>query len=186
MKKILLFLFVLPLFTSAQKGKYGKYSFEDTLRIKKVANTSGTGMRILVRDTIADSPTYGKVFQIEIPSTSSQSLTKSVFIENVSGSENIGIWRTPVDITIDSVSAVLVGSSSPSVTFQIVFSSDRSAAGTDVFSSNRTVTSTSSGTNFSSSFGDATIPAGSWIWIITTAMSGTVTQIELTIKYTED
>lgn len=113
------------------------------------------------------------------------SLVKGLTIESPSASENIGMWKTPVAITVSSLEAVLVGSASPSVTFQISFGSDRTS-GTNVYTSGRTVTSTTTGSTFNSSFNDATIPAGSFIWVTTSAVSGTVTQIELTINYTED
>jgi len=115
------------------------------------------------------------------------SLMKNVTLEFPSATENFGFaWKTPVAITVTSVDAVLLGSSSPSVTFQIAFDSDRSAAGTNVYTSGRTVTSTTTGTNYASSFNDVTIPAGSWIWITTSAQSGTVNAMELMINYTED
>jgi len=37
-----------------------------------------------------------------------------------------------------------------------------------------------------STFSDATVPAGSWVVMITTALSGAVTELSVTITYTED
>lgn len=112
--------------------------------------------------------------------------TKGATIESPSSSENVGLgWKTPVDITVTSVVAVVVGSSTPSVTFNIAFGTDRTS-GTNVFSSGQVTTSQTSGHTFNSGFNDATIPAGSWIWFTTSAQSGTVNQIEITINYTED
>lgn len=143
-------------------------------------------------DDVSGSPTINSWVQFSLfDATAATTLykartkSKGLVIEFTTASENIGMWKTPYDITISSVEAVLVGSSSPSVTFQINFGSDRTS-GTAVYTSGRTVTSTTTGSTFNSSFNDATIPAGSFIWVTTSAQSGTVTQIELTINYTED
>jgi hypothetical protein len=116
---------------------------------------------------------------------STPSLNKAITLYFPSSSENTTMWTVPVDITITSVVAVNVGSSSPSVTFQVAFGTDRTS-GTNVFSSGRTVTSTTTVHTFNSSFNDATIPAGSIIWITTSAQSGTVNETNITINYTED
>ena len=52
------------------------------------------------------------------------------------------------------------------------------------FGSNRSVTITSCGTT--TSFSNASIPAGSWLWIITSAAAGTVNEISIAITYTEN
>lgn len=158
--------------------------FADTSKIRFTANglnvtmpTTASGSQVLpisVNGNYADAS--GNII-----TTQSKGLT----IEFPSSAESIGMWKTPVAITVSSLEAVLVGSSSPSVTFNIAFGTDRTS-GTNVFSSGRTATSTTTGHTFNSSFNDATIPAGSFIWVTTSAQSGTVTQIEITINYTED
>jgi hypothetical protein len=112
------------------------------------------------------------------------SLAKNAMIENPTSTENIYVFRAAVAITISSVNAVLVGSSSPSVTYNIAFGTDRSS-GTNVYTSGQTVTSTTAGTA-ASGVNDNTIPAGSWVWVTTSAQSGTVGQINISIVYTED
>jgi len=76
--------------------------------------------------------------------------------------------------------AVLIGSSTPSVTWTIRHGSDRSAAGNQVVTGGTTTTSTTTGSDVTS-FNDATIPADSFIWIETTAQSGTVTELSVTL-----
>jgi len=126
-----------------------------------------------------------KSYVDSVVAASAGTISKGFTIEFPSASENVGMWKTPVAITVSSLEAVLVGSATPSVTFNIAFGTDRTS-GTNVFTSGQTATSTTTGHTFNSGFNDATIPAGSFIWITTSAQSGTVTNIELTINYTED
>jgi hypothetical protein len=112
------------------------------------------------------------------------SLSKGVTLESPTSSENFGLWQTQVDITITSINAVVIGSS-PSVTINIAFGSNITSL-TNVFSSGTAITNTTTGQTINSGFNDATIPAGSWIRLTSSAQSGTVTQIEVTLNYTED
>ena len=112
-------------------------------------------------------------------------ITKTLTVENPTSSEDISIFYTDIAVTVTKITAVLVGSSTPSVTWTIRHSTDRSATGNEVVTSGTTTTSISTG-SVVTSFNDATIPADSFIWFETTAKSGTVTQISVTIEYTED
>ena len=77
------------------------------------------------------------------------------------------------------------GTTTPSVTWTIRFNSDVSATGTEVVTSGTTTTSISTG-SIVTSFNNASIPANSWVWIETTAQSGTVPQMNVTLQFTED
>lgn len=111
--------------------------------------------------------------------------SKAITIESPTSSEDITLFFTDDAITINQLNAVLNGSSTPSVTWTIRFNSDRSAAGTEVVTSGTTTTSTTTGSEVTS-FNDATIPAGNWVWLETTAQSGTVDALNVTITYTVD
>jgi len=110
--------------------------------------------------------------------------SKGITLEGPGSAENFGMWQTQVAITVSSINAVVIGSS-PSVTINIAFGTDITSL-TNVFSSGTAITSTTTGQTINSGFNDATIPAGSWIRLRSTASSGTITQIEVTINYTED
>jgi hypothetical protein len=110
--------------------------------------------------------------------------SKGVTLESPTSAEDFGMWKTQVDITVSSINAVVKGSS-PSVTINIAFGSNITSL-TNVFSSGTAITNTTTGQTINSGFNDATIPAGSWIRLISTASSGTISQIEVTINYTED
>jgi len=110
---------------------------------------------------------------------------KGVGIESPTSSEDITMFFTDDAITITQMNAVLRGSSTPSVTWTIRHDTDRSATGNEVVTSGTATTSTTTGSEVTS-FNDETIPAGSWVWLETTAQSGTVDEINVTIEYTID
>jgi hypothetical protein len=110
----------------------------------------------------------------------------SITVENPDASEDISISFTNRAITITEMRAVLIGASTPSVTWTIRHhATDRSNAGNEVVTGGTTTTSTTTGSDVTA-FNDATIPADSFIWLETTAQSGTVTEIHITIVYTVD
>lgn len=98
-------------------------------------------------------------------------------VESPSGSERIVWFRTYVATTVNEINAVLNGSSTPSVTFTIRFDADRSAAGTELLTGGRVLTNTTTGVSYAPDV--TTIPADVWVWLETTAQSGTV--LEMTI-----
>ena len=105
----------------------------------------------------------------------------AITIENPTSSEDVAIFYCSEAITVEQMSAVVKGTT-PSVTWTVRFGSDRSATGTEVVTGGTTTTSTTTGSQVTS-FNNANIPAGSWIWLETTAQSGTVTEINVTVKY---
>lgn len=110
---------------------------------------------------------------------------KALSVESPSNSEDITMFFTDDAITVTQINAVLRGSSTPSVTWTVRHSTDRSATGNEVVTSGTTTTSTTTGSEVTS-FNDATIPAGSWVWLETTAQSGTVDEINVSLEYTID
>ena len=124
---------------------------------------------------------YDKIETLSGGGTNSESAT----IEDPSASEDISWFFTNQAITLTEIRAVLTGSSTPSVTWTIRHSTDRSATGNEVVTSGTTTTSTTSGSDVTA-FNDATIPADSFVWIETTAQSGTVTSIHFTTYFTVD
>ena len=110
---------------------------------------------------------------------------KSITIEDPTASEDISAFFTNEAITVTEIRAVLVGSATPSVTWTVRHGTDRSAAGAEVVTGGTTTTSTTTGDDVTS-FNDATIIADSFVWIETTAQSGTVDELHLTIVYTVD
>jgi hypothetical protein len=81
------------------------------------------------------------------------------------------LLRAAQALTITRVDAVLTGGTCPSVSFSLRHGADVSAAGTAATSTPMTVTSSTTGSG-STSFQSPNIPAGHWLWLKITAVSG--------------
>lgn len=110
-------------------------------------------------------------------------LQKALTLEAPGGAENTTFFYTENAITISAIHAVVRGTT-PSVTWTIRHSAARSDVGNEVVTSG-TTTTTESGEDITS-FNDATIPAGSWVWLETTAATGTNDELHVTVDYSED
>lgn len=107
-------------------------------------------------------------------------LPRSVTIEAPSNSEKIAMFYIQSSTALTSIRSVISGSSTPSVTFSIRYGSDFSATGTEVVTGGITVTNTTTGLN-TTSFNNGTISAGSFVWITTSAVSGTVNSLHVSL-----
>jgi len=148
--------------------------------------------------TSASTPTFtgtnftgiptAAVTNLSNTNTGDQTITdsKSITIETPTDAEDLSMFFTNKAVTITEIRAVLIGSDTPSVTWTIrQNATDRSAAGTEVVTGGTTTTSITGGSDVTS-FDDETVPADSFVWLETTAQSGTVTQLAVTIIFTED
>jgi len=85
------------------------------------------------------------------------------------------------------VEAIIEGTTSPAIDVDVFHHTDRSSgAPNDLLGATRSVSSTTTGDNLSLAGGDTTIPAGSFIWVDTGSITGTVTVLHLTLRYTND
>ncbi|MEJ7830723.1 MAG: hypothetical protein WKF91_21115, partial [Segetibacter sp.] len=103
---------------------------------------------------------------------------KGVSLTTPGAAENIGLYFTPVAITITNVQEALVGTT-PSVTYVINYGSSRTTATSTIVASHA-ATSTAGA---SATLNVTAIPAASWIWVQTTATSGTVSDFHVTMNY---
>lgn len=106
-------------------------------------------------------------------------------VESPGASEDLPGWFTPFAVTVTEMRAVLVGSATPSVTWTIRHGTDRSAAGAEVVTGGTVTTSVTTGSDVTA-FNDATIVSDSHVWMETTAQSGTVNSISVTMCYRQD
>lgn len=145
----------------------------DVVKPQLIADSTTSGYFINMRGNVvgetASAITFGKALSLETPTAT----------------EDLSIFFTTEAITITKMVAVLLGSSTPSVTWTIRHHTDRSNTGNEVVTSGTTTTSTTTG-SVVTSFNDATVPANSFIWFETTAKSGTVTAMMVNIEYTID
>jgi hypothetical protein len=112
--------------------------------------------------------------------------SKTITIESPTSTEDISMFFTNQAITVTEMRAVLNnGTATPSVTWTIRHATDRSAAGAEVVTGGTATTSVTTGSDVTS-FNDATIVADSFVWFATTAQSGTVPELTVTIFYTQD
>lgn len=107
---------------------------------------------------------------------------KTFTLQDPTATDDITIFRTDVDITVQEVIACSTGTT-PSTTYQLKHDTDRSAVGNNLTTSAATTSTT---TGDVATLSDATIPANSWVWIETSAASGTDVYLSIDIRYTED
>lgn len=91
------------------------------------------------------------------------------------------LLRAHQDFTLLRVDAVLTGGTSPSVSFSLSHGADVSAAGTAVATDPLSVTSTTAG-NAITNFAIPDIPAGHWLWLQLTAVSGSPQALTVSIE----
>ena len=106
-------------------------------------------------------------------------LPKSFAIPSPQPGDNFTIFYTETATTLTRVVAVVKGSGSPSVTFTMRYAADRSAAGTLAIVST-VVTSTTTGQIVP--LQQMPIPAGSFVWVELTAVSGTVGEFSASLE----
>jgi hypothetical protein len=110
--------------------------------------------------------------------------TKGFPFDSPTNAENSSMMRTDVEITITKVADLVRGSSTPSITWNVRYASTRdSGSPTDLFGANRTTTSTAGVTT--TSITNPVIPAGSFIWLVTSALSGTVNELFIELYWEE-
>jgi hypothetical protein len=107
---------------------------------------------------------------------------KAVSIVSPTSSEKVALFYTTSALTISRISSVVMGSSTPSATFSIRFGADFSQAGTEVVTGGITTTNTTTG-QATTSFSNASIPANSWVWLTTSALSGFVSSLNVSLTF---
>lgn len=105
---------------------------------------------------------------------------KSVTIETPTATEKIIMFFTTAALTVSQIRSVIIGGTN--VTFSIRYGTDVSAAGTEVVTSGIQVTNTTTGLS-TTSFNSASIPADRFVWITTSAVTGSVTQLAVTVVF---
>lgn len=152
-------------------------SLAGTIILTQVPAQDDAQLQVLVRDNSTGALKY------KAATSFGGTQTKAIIAESPTASENITMFFTTKAITITRVDDVTRGST-PSVTWNVRYASTRdSGSPTNIFTSNRTTTSTS-GAN-TTTINNASIPAGSWVWLITSAVSGTINEFGVVLTYTQ-
>jgi hypothetical protein len=103
---------------------------------------------------------------------------KSVTVVNPTGSENLTLFFVNAPVTVQQLTMSVKGSA-PSITVDIQYSSSPEGAGTSIVTGGTVVTGASEVT----SFNNATIPANSYVRLVTSAKSGDVTELAISIDF---
>lgn len=151
--------------------------------LNAATGTTGTTSTNLVYSTSPTliTPALGTPSALVLTNaTGLPSLNKSISLAAPSSSETIDFFYTTAAITVTEVREVLRGSS-PSVTYTINYGSSPTSA-TNTIVASHAATSTS---GVAATLNITSIPAGSYIWITTSATSGTVTNFAFTMTYTQ-
>jgi len=113
-----------------------------------------------------------------------QTLNKTLTLQEPVNGDSITIFRTDVDITVQEVYSVLVGSAT-AVVHQLYHHPNRNEASPNALTNSKSVTSQVGGNT--SVLDDNTIPADSWVWVSFTAPATATTgqYITIDIRYTE-
>jgi hypothetical protein len=125
----------------------------------------------------------GSATDAQIPNTITVNRTEArgISIDSPTNSEDITIFRAPAALTLTRLDCVIVGGTS--VGYTIRYAADRSATGTQAPSGTITCSSTSTGTA-TTSLSNTAVSAGDWVWLETSAVSGTVNNFAVTVTYT--
>jgi hypothetical protein len=105
----------------------------------------------------------------------------SITVEAPTASEDIVVRAFDRTLTMTEVVGVIIGGTS--ATINPVHGNDRSAAGTNLFAAPQVISSFTTGDSLTT-FADATLNAGDMLRLKTTAVSGSVTQLSVTFKFT--
>ena len=106
--------------------------------------------------------------------------TKTITVENPTATEDITVFRVPDDGRLVSSIVAVVRGSTPSVTWTLRYGTDRSLTGTELIPGGVTTVSTSGQTQTLS----VVLPVGSWVWLETSGVGGTVEELSITLSGT--
>lgn len=109
---------------------------------------------------------------------------KGICVESPTASEDLTIWHTPEKVEVTEIRGVLQGGSVTTITVDVKWDSDRSAAGTSLLDNVYNVTGTTTGQamTLGSTTSNLQIPAGSYVWMESSAGGGTGT-LHLSTKF---
>lgn len=107
--------------------------------------------------------------------------TKCVEIESPTNAESITLFYATEALAIASIRSLVKGSS-PSVTYSINSAADRSSGSPTVHVNAAVANNTTTGAT--ATIANGTIGANSWVWLTTSAKSGTVDSLNINISFT--
>ena len=107
---------------------------------------------------------------------------RTVTVPNPVASQKTLFFFTNEVITVLKLIASIVGNTSPSVTWTLRFGPDHNLSGTELKTGGFVTNNTGSG-QIEATFNNPVIPAGSYVWGVVSAKTGTVTSLGITILH---
>jgi hypothetical protein len=105
---------------------------------------------------------------------------KSITISEPLAGDSFTLFRTTKSTTLDSVVGLVVGSGSPSLSYQLRYASDRTASGTAA-TPVTFINNTTSGAP--ATIQNMPVPSGNYVWLNITAVSGTTSEFNLSVGF---
>jgi hypothetical protein len=105
---------------------------------------------------------------------------KSITISEPIAGDSFTLFRTTKSTTLDSVVGLVVGSGSPSLSYQLRYASDRTASGTAA-TPVTFINNTTSGAP--ATIQNMPVPSGNYVWLNITAVSGTTSEFNLSVGF---
>lgn len=103
---------------------------------------------------------------------------KSVTIANPTGAENLTLFYVNSEVTVQQLTLSVKGTT-PSIEVDIQYATSPEGSGTSLITGGSVITSASVVTTFD----NAVIPANSYVRLVTSSMSGTVTELAVSIDF---
>lgn len=106
---------------------------------------------------------------------------KGLTLINPVATDKVPLLYADSGLTLAAVQALVAGTT-PSAAFSIRYGADFSAAGTEVRVGGMTASSSTTGNGWTT-FENAAIPAGSWLWLVVGTVSGTVSSLHVALRF---
>jgi hypothetical protein len=106
---------------------------------------------------------------------------KAITILNPTTTEKVPLFYTLAGVTVSHIESIVSGTT-PSVTFSVRHDADFSTTGTQVVNAGITVTNTTTGLA-TTAFDNATVSGSSFVWLSTSATSGTVDLLHVSVFF---
>lgn len=142
---------------------------------------SNRGEQYFRRDVQQNSVVVSQAISDLWDEVEGQDPPRAITVETPGSAERILFGHIEREFTLDSLVAVVVGTT-PSVTWSLRYDADASATGTEVVVGGTTTTNTTSGDRVTA-LDNPVIPADVFLWLATTATSGTVASFNLTLLF---
>jgi hypothetical protein len=107
---------------------------------------------------------------------------KTITIPNPVVDDSVTAFWTPEPLNISEIRSVVRGSSSPQANFTIASGPSRDGTGNTVMQANIACSNVTSG-NLQTSFSNTSIAANSFVWVNVLTTSGTVTELNITMRF---